>query len=275
MNENWVKIIDENGERYIDEFEGLMFLDAKVSYPSENENSIVINGVDGMLPGAINFAPFNLILRFGYDGIDVNDTNLFEHHFRSLFNRRKPYAIVTSQLPGIKYSVNSASVNPTVKDFCSLELEVTLRVYKGYSESVNTTGKNFNFESNWMLENGVPLDLIPKYHHRTRNFQIWNGSTDTVDPRMRHKLKILIKTTSTNGFEILNSTTGDKFKYNKSINYNSNFVIEGVYAYKDGLRVGIDTNRGIITLAPGLNNFQINGDIKQIDIIFEFPFIYR
>ena len=63
-------------------------LDAKASYPSENENNVSINGIDGVLPGAISFAPFNLVLRFGYDGIDAREIDLFEHHFRSIFHRR-------------------------------------------------------------------------------------------------------------------------------------------------------------------------------------------
>ncbi|WP_059776729.1 phage tail domain-containing protein [Staphylococcus haemolyticus] len=275
MSETWVKIIEDGIEYDIDEFAGLMFLDAKASYPSENENNVSINGIDGVLPGVISFTPFNLVLRFGYDGIDAREIDLFEHHFRSIFHRRKPYAIVTSQMPGIKYSISGASIQPTVKDFCSLELEVTLKVYKGYSESVNTTGKDFVFNSEWMLENGLPLNHKPKYHFKTRSFQVWNGSTDTVDPRMRHKLKILMQINAVGGFQLVNTTTEDKFKYNKTIEYRSKFMLNDVYAYKDNQRVGIDTNRGIITLAPGMNNFEILGDVKDVDIIFEFPFIYR
>nr|WP_277948660.1 hypothetical protein [Staphylococcus hominis] len=37
MSETWVKIIEDGIEYDIDEFAGLMFLDAKASYPSENE----------------------------------------------------------------------------------------------------------------------------------------------------------------------------------------------------------------------------------------------
>lgn len=35
MSETWVKIIEDGIEYDIDEFAGLMFLDAKASYPSE------------------------------------------------------------------------------------------------------------------------------------------------------------------------------------------------------------------------------------------------
>lgn len=53
MSETWVKIIEDGIEYDIDEFAGLMFLDAKASYPSENENNVSINGIDGVLPGRL------------------------------------------------------------------------------------------------------------------------------------------------------------------------------------------------------------------------------
>ncbi|AWE66160.1 hypothetical protein CSC47_1370 [Staphylococcus aureus] len=83
--QSFVKIIDGYKEEVITDFNQLIFLDARAESPNTNDNSVTINGVDGILPGAISFAPFSLVLRFGYDGIDVIDLNLFEHWFRSVF----------------------------------------------------------------------------------------------------------------------------------------------------------------------------------------------
>ncbi|WP_204195340.1 phage tail domain-containing protein [Staphylococcus sp. GFQ9D221P] len=273
--ESWVKIIDGNKEINITDFHNFMFLDARTESPNSNDSSITINGVDGILPGATSFAPFSLVLRFGFDGIDVKDLYLFEHQFRPVFNRRNPYYIITSQLPGVKYAINSANIAPTVKDGMSLEMEVTLNVYKGYSESVNWTNDEFLFESNWMFENGLPLNIDPVYKHTTNQFTIWNGSTDMIDPRFKHELKILLNLNADGGFELVNYTTGDSFRYNKSISKDIDFVLDGVYAYRDGNRVGIDTNRGVITLAEGKNELKIKGDVSDITSEFKFPFIYR
>ncbi|HDD3158327.1 TPA: phage tail family protein [Staphylococcus aureus] len=247
--QSFVKIIDGYKEEVITDFNQLIFLDARAESPNTNDNSVTINGVDGILPGAISFAPFSLVLRFGYDGIDVIDLNLFEHWFRSVFNRRHPYYVITSQMHGVKYAVNTANVTSNLKDGSSTEIEVSLNVYKGYSESVNWTDSEFLFDSNWMFENGIP--------------------------RFKHDLKILINLNASGGFELVNYTTGDIFKYNKSIDKNTDFVLDGVYAYRDINRVGIDTNRGIITLAPGKNEFKIKGDVSDIKTTFKFPFIYR
>lgn len=278
---SWIKIVNMQNQKediINPSNSGLIFLDSQKEYPVTNTQEISINGMDGVLPGINSYAPFNLILKFGYDGRDTTDVLLFEHRLRSIFNRRNPYYVITSQLPGIKYAVNSASIqtNLIANDSSALEIEVTLNCYKGFSESVNTTDDEFLFESNWMFDNGIPLDFTPKYQHETNQFTIWNGSTDTIDPRnIHHKLQILLNINATNGFELVNYTTGDVFKYNKSISSNIDFVLSGIHAYRDQNKVGIDTNRGVITLAPGKNEFKIKGDVTSQKVLFKFPFIYR
>ncbi|MDF4072440.1 phage tail family protein, partial [Staphylococcus aureus] len=61
--QSFVKIIDGYKEEVITDFNQLIFLDARVESPNTNDNSVTINGVDGILPGAISFAPFSLVLR--------------------------------------------------------------------------------------------------------------------------------------------------------------------------------------------------------------------
>ncbi|TXL38945.1 phage tail family protein [Staphylococcus aureus] len=207
--------------------------------------------------------------------IDVIDLNLFEHWFRSVFNRRHPYYVITSQMHGVKYAVNTANVTSNLKDGSSTEIEVSLNVYKGYSESVNWTDSEFLFDSNWMFE--MEFLLISHLNILIHQINLLFGTvlTDTINPRFKHDLKILINLNASGGFELVNYTTGDIFKYNKSIDKNTDFVLDGVYAYRDINRVGIDTNRGIITLAPGKNEFKIKGDVSDIKTTFKFPFIYR
>lgn len=279
-NNSWVKIIENNEmqNEIISENTGLIFLESKLENPIANSNDVTINGTDGTIPGGNTFEPVNLVLTFGYDGKDIEDIYLFEHKLRFLFNKRNPYYVITSKLPGIKYAVSSASVTSELleNDSEALKIEVTLKCYKGFSESVNTTDDEFFFDSNWMFENGVPLDFEPKYHHTSNQFTIWNGSTDTIDPRnIHHQLQIKMNIQATNGFELVNYTTGDIFRYNKSISPGVDFVLSGVHAYYDNNKVGIDTNRGVITLAPGKNILKIRGDVSTQNVVFKFPFIYR
>uniref|UniRef100_UPI0030F46480 phage tail domain-containing protein n=1 Tax=Staphylococcus aureus TaxID=1280 RepID=UPI0030F46480 len=118
-----------------------IFLDAKSTYPTSVEDSITIKGIDGELPSVASFSPFNLVVKFGLDGIDEKDINLMEQILRDLFYRRKPYYVVTSDNPGKKFLVNNPDMNPDYADFSATRFEMTFNVFKGYSESLFPTDR--------------------------------------------------------------------------------------------------------------------------------------
>lgn len=274
--EHWVNFINDNKTERITDIDNFKFLDAKEDDVIPKYDTVELNGADGILPGQINFEPFKLVLRFSYKAIDYKDYLLFKSKMRGVFFKKAPFYIVHSKMPGKKYAVISDNNSIDDKTDKFGEFEVSFVVYKGFSESVNTTDDEFFFESNWMFENGIPLDFEPKYHHTSSQFTIWNGSTDTIDPRnIHHQLQIKMNIKATDGFELVNYTTGDIFRYNKSISPDIDFVLSGVHAYYDNNKVGIDTNRGIITLAPGKNTLKIRGDVSSQNVVFKFPFIYR
>ncbi|MDK9851021.1 phage tail family protein [Staphylococcus equorum] len=274
--EHWVNFITDNKTERITDIDNFKFLDAKEDDVIPKYDTVELNGADGILPGQINFEPFKLVLRFSYKAIDYKDYLLFKSKMRGVFFKKAPFYIVHSKMPGKKYAVISDNNSIDDKTDKFGEFEVSFVVYKGFSESVNTTDDEFFFDSNWMFENGIPLDFEPKYHHTSSQFTIWNGSTDTIDPRnIHHQLQIKMNIKATDGFELVNYTTGDIFRYNKSISPGIDFVLSGVHAYYDNNKVGIDTNRGIITLAPGKNILKIRGDVSSQNVVFKFPFIYR
>jgi len=273
----WLKIIDENGTKDINEYiNNFIFLDAKASYPVSVEDSITMKGVDGELPGVASFAPFNLVVKFGFDGIDEIDINLMEQKLRSIFYKRTPYYIVTSDNPGIKYKVNNPDMNPDYADFSTTRFEMTFSVKDGYSESLKDTSQFSLSSGDWQFEAGVLSDDEIKYTHDTTAFKIYNGSSDTINPLLRHQFKLLVNIDAPKGFKINNKTTGDVFEYKKGIKKNQQLVINGVHPFINNKRVGIDTNWQWLTLAKGFNDIEITGEnIKEVKTQWIFPFIYR
>lgn len=271
-----ITLIDKNKKTVLTNIPGFVFLNSIEGDVQLVNNSIEINGNDGVLNIDNRFAPFSLELNCVCTREDVSDYKLFKTKLRSIIYKRRPYYIIHSDMPGKKYEVIPQDIE--IEDKFGKNGEITLKflVYKGFSESVNTTSKDFSFQSNWMFENGIPLDFNPVYYHESNQFTIWNGSTDTIDPRnIYHQLKIKLNINAEDGFELVNYTTGDIFKYHKSITEKETFVLNGIHAYKDNNKVGIDTNRGLITLAPGKNIIKVKGDVKSQKVLFEFPFIYR
>ncbi len=273
----WLKIINEDGSKDINEYiNDFIFLESKTSYPVVVEDNVTIKGVDGELPGAVSFAPFNLIVKFGLDGLDDVDINLMELKLRSIFFKRKPYYIVTSDNPGIKFKVNNPDVNPDYADFSMARFEMTFSVKDGYAESLKDTSQFSLSSGDWQFEAVARADDSIKYTHTSDYFDIYNGSSDTIDPLLRHKLQIQIKADAPQGITIRNLTTEDKFVYKKPLTPSKTLTIQGVHPLLDGNRVGIDTNWQWITLAPGYNTIKIEDDsIKSVETKWSFNFIYR
>ena len=275
--DRWLKIIDDNGMTNVNDYiSNFIFLEAKSSYPTSIEDSITIKGVDGELPSVASFSPFSLVVKFGLDGMDEKDINLMEQMLRNLFYRRKPYYVVTSDNPGKKFLVNNPDMNPDYADFSATRFDMTFTVKKGYSESLKETDQFSLSSGDWQFEGGMLADDNIKYKHNTTNFKIYNGSSDVINPLLRHKFKLLINVDAPNGFKIKNKTTGDVFEYKKSIKSNQRLTISGVHPFVNDKRVGIDTNWQWLTLDKGFNNIEITGEnIGNVQTQWVFPFIYR
>ena len=275
----WVKMFDDNSTTVLTDMKGLTFLDAREDGVEIRVNSIESQGTDGVMLGPSSFGPFKLISRFFYRGSDITDYKLIKQKLRGMLFKRTPFYIVHSDMPGKKYAVYCEENAITDIGHKYGEFEITFVVYKGYSESLYETDQYNLMSSKWQFESGVIPDNTVSYHHNRGNFQILNGSNDTINPRMRHKLKIYIRCDTKKGFRLINRTTGDVFEYKSNLSKNDRLLIDGAYTWllrnTENKRCGRLTNHGIITLAPGYNKFEIWGDVSNVDIKFVFPFIYR
>lgn len=271
-----VKLITNDKTINLTDFENFMYLDYVENDVQINTNTTEISGVDGVLTGASNFAPFELELNFVFSGLDIKDYHLFKSKLRSLIYQREPYYVWHSDMPGKKYAVLPSATE--IEDLYSRNGKITLKftVFKGYSESLKETDQFGLFSEYWQFETGLLADGDIKYQHNTKKFKIYNGSSDTINPLLRHKFKLIINIDAPKGFKITNKTTGDVFEYKKAIKSNQTLTINGVHPFINNKRVGIETNWQWLTLAEGFNNIEISGsDIGDVKTQWVFPFIYR
>lgn len=277
--EKWVKILENNNDTLLTDIEGFKFLEAEEDDVEVVTNTQETKGTDGEMVGPSNFGPFNLKLRFSYKAVDIKDYKLFKTKIRNLIYKRKPYYVIHSDQPGKKYAVmcEGNAIEDLTNQFGTFE--ITFNVYKGYSESLYDTD-NYNLSDGlWQFESGVLPNSNTSYEHTRQHFEILNGSSDTINPRLRHKLKIYMRLDAPNGFKLVNTTTGDIFEYKEAIDSNDRLLIDGAYPWLlhdlQDKRCGRNTNHGVITLAPGINKFEIWGNISNTSTKFTFPFIYR
>ncbi|MBA1352703.1 phage tail family protein [Staphylococcus cohnii] len=271
-----VRLFNDNFDIKLTDTPYLRFLDHIEEDVEVNANTTEINGTDGVLMGPTTFGPFNLVLNFSFRGLDTKDLTLQKQKLRNILFQRGPYYIWHSDAPGKKYLVYCDSNENEDLTHSFATFKVTFVVFKGYSESLKDTSQFSLSSGDWQFEAGVLSDNEIKYKHTTTSFKIYNGSTDTINPLLRHKLKVLINLNAPKGFKIKNTTTGDVFEYKKAIKSNQRFTLDGVHPFINNKRVGIDTNWQWLTLDEGFNDIEIIGEnISNVQTQWVFPFIYR
>jgi hypothetical protein len=141
-----------------------------------------------------------------------------------------------------------------------------------YAESIGTTLDPFTFDAElWQIGQGLEADNL-KYVHNTTSFKIFNAGDITVDPRI-YPLKITYTGASTN-LTITNQTTGDIWQYTGTSQAGDMITLDGIRSIKNGLSIFRDTNRKLITIVPGWNDFTITGASGSFTISFDFRFYY-
>lgn len=271
-----VRIFNDNFDIKLTDTPNLLFLDHIEEDVEVNANTIEINGIDGVLMGPTTFGPFNLVLNFSFKGLDTRDLRLYKQKLRNILYKREPYYVWHSDAPGKKYAVycDSSENEDLTNSFATFK--ITFIVFKGYSESLKDTSEFSLSSGDWQFETGILDNDEIKYTHDTTGFQIYNGSSDTINPLFRHQFKLLINIDAPKGFKITNKTTGDVFEYKKGIKKSRQLVINGVHPFINKKRVGIETNWQWLTLAKGFNDIEITGEgIEEVKTQWIFPFIYR
>lgn len=271
-----VRLFNDNFDIKLTDTPNLLFLDHIEEDVEVNANTTEINGTDGVLMGPTTFGPFNLVLNFSFKGLDTKDLKLYKQKLRNILYQREPYYVWHSDAPGKKYAVYCDSNDNDNLTSSFATFKVTFIVFKGYSESLKDTSQFSLSSGDWQFEAGVLSDDEIKYTHETTAFKIYNGSSDTINPLVRHQFKLLVNIDAPKGFKINNKTTKDLFEYKKSINKNQQLVINGVHPFINNKRVGIDTNWQWLTLDEGFNDIEITGEnISNVTTQWIFPFIYR
>lgn len=276
-NDKWVKLITENGIINLQDRGGFSFVGFEKHEVNGESEIKEFNSIDGGMPTTTRFAAFELTLNFRYIGKDKTDLQLFCFELEQTIQKRTPYYVIHSDMPGLKFEVlPTPKVDSKPFGYKYSNIAITFTVFKGYAESLKTTDEYSTISDTWQIGNNLIFDSDISFNHSKRKFQIYNGSSDIIDPVHRHKLLITMNLNAPNGFTLKNKTTGDTFTYNKELKNTDSLVLNGVYPYKNKKHCGIDTNLEYITLEKGYNDFEVLGDGLEIkEIKFTFNFIYR
>ncbi|HAZ0563235.1 TPA: phage tail family protein [Enterococcus faecium] len=254
----------------------LRLIDINIGMPVAKNEFVEFSGTNGKRLSNSSFDAFPITLSFDIRSREQSmfDLVLQKTELRELFTREPEFYLIYSKEPGKKYRVVYDSIDDERKGAIYTRYTVNLGAIRGYSESIATTLTDFNLEEEWQFSQGLVAEDY-KYTHQTSHFIIYNAGSFEIDPR-EHYLRIALEGESEGNLTIFNKTTGDRFIYYPSLSTNlgQTLVLDGVYPKLNSVSCGIDTNHGLITLAEGVNEIEIQ-NITRVKSSWDFRFLYK
>lgn len=203
---------------------------------------------------------------------DIYDIALLRNEIFQLFQSKEAFYLIDKREMGKRWLVR---VDPyTISTLRYARSEVTLQFTASFpfAESIGTTLTPLEIDLGlWQIGQGLTFE-DPKYVHSTSTFRIYNAGNVPLNPR-RMPLLITFKGASTN-LKIKNKTTGDEWSYIGTTSTNDTIRLDQVRFTKNSLSIVRDTNKKLITLNPGFNDFEITGATGAFSISFDFRFYY-
>ncbi|WP_332606875.1 phage tail family protein [Bacillus spizizenii] len=263
-----------NGVRYDLNSLGITLREFSPQSPSPVHSSVSIEGMHGEADVGTVYGPRIINCSFYVKARDSADFPLLRDEVFALFDSRQSFYITEQYNPEKRWLVKSnGDYSIDQKELYGF-FDIDFISYFPFSESVGTTLNPFTTDAGvWQVGQGLQTDEY-KYVHTTRKFSVYNAGIE-IDPRqlMPTPLNITYKGSSKN-LVITNETTGDTFKYYGTSSSSDSILLSGVQVKKNSASVFGQTNRKLVRLAPGWNQFSLSGIGEGFKISFDFRFYY-
>ncbi|GLY09602.1 phage tail family protein [Pseudobacillus badius] len=253
---------------------GLRCLKYTVPPPSINHVTESLDGFDGERYLESFYTERTIPVELALRGKSLKDMKKLKAKFNQLFARNEEFFVIFKEEPYRRYRVLLSNVPEW--EAASIRLASTKVEFKMpgiYVESPGTTLNQPDNDYYYPIGEGKvdEGDPVIEYTFSQSSFSVFNDSDVPVDPR-NMELVIEFKGASTN-LSIKNLTTGDEWKHTGSTAASDVIRLEGVRSLKNGQSIFKNTNKKLITLAPGWNEFEITG-ATDFTISFDFRFYY-
>lgn len=271
-----INITRREGQKKLSDI-GVRAKDFVVSSISIETSTDAAEGRDGLIVGDVRFAERSIVVPFYFLSEDllnfatVRDkifhlfTSKEELYIQEIRNREiDGYKFVNTTEPaakknednqvvsGKRYSVRLVNVIEIPQDGLMGEGELVFSTFETpYAESVNVITRKYDKDHFRFINEGhIPIDM------RTQD--------DTE----------ITFTGASSGLEIQNLTTGDTWRYDLTTATEDVITLKGVRSLKNGQSVFADTNKKMINLAVGNNEFSISGASGEFELTISTRFYF-
>lgn len=251
---------------------GIKLLTHSISSPSVRVVTEEIDGRDGYIEIDTTYDGRKIRASFFMHAVDRHDFPLLRNEvFRIFATKELFYFHEPNQKRRWLVRANNFEIEKFPPIYGRFEVEFTAP--NPYAESIGTTLDPFTFDVElWQIGQGLIEADDLKYVHNTPSFRIYNAGDIDIDPRVL-PLKIEFTGASAN-LTITNATTGDTWQYTGTTQAGDTITLDGVRSLKNGTSIFGSTNRKLITIVPGWNDFTITGATGAFTITFDFRFYY-
>jgi hypothetical protein len=261
-----------NGALYNLSDYGIKALDFQIDAPSPRVYSEIVEGRDGAIDLGAVYDLRQLRGSFFMSAADSVDFALLRNEIFRIFAGAEAFYLIDSREPGKRWKVrsNGFSVEQLTATKGRFDVDFTAQI--PYAESVGTTLNPMTFDAEtWQIGQGLVAEDTA-YQFTSSSFRVYNAGDIAVDPRM-FPLVITFTGASTN-LKITNATTGDVWQYTGTTTASDILKLDGKRSTKNGLSVFRNTNRGVIKIAQGWNDFMITGATGAFTVSYDFRFYY-
>lgn len=264
-----------NGETInLDEL-GIRTKDFIIGSPAPEHNTDKVLDLPGVVDLGSTLGSRIITCVFKFHSIDYIDFGFIRDEIFRLFKGVEPFYLIEKRNPGKRWLVKTADAYSIPQTFVYGDFEVGFNAFSGMAESLGKSLDPQTFDAElWQIGQGLLLEDI-EYDFSADTFEVYNAGDETVDPR-NHNMEIMIavKAAAASFIEIINKTTDETYRYEGKLTKNDTLRLDGIRSTKNSLSVFRDTNRKLITLAPGFNEFQVKGTSSIESIAFDFRYYY-
>jgi phage-related protein len=241
---------------------GVTTLDFQIDAPTPKVFAEEIEGRDGFVDLGATYEGRSMRASFFVRIEDGAEFALRRNEIFRMFASKEAYYVTDSREPGKRWLVrsNGFAIDQLVANKGRFSVDFTSPC--AYAESTQTTAE--------LILAQISGAKVQRYTHTTAAFDILNDGDAMVNPR-ENSLVINFVGASTN-LTIKNATTGDEWQYTGTTTASDSVILDGIRATNNGLSIFRNTNRKLITLAPGWNEFEIIGATGAFEITFDFRF---
>ncbi len=253
---------------------GLTCLEFQKQSVSHNHFTETIDQRDGVIHTGTSFGARELQATFIQRAETRLSRQLLIDEFYVLMATKEPIYIIDSRQPSKRWEVLVNSVyEPQYLGSKYSKFEVSFLSPSPYCQSVGTTLDDFTFASDlWQVGMSLPSNQTLKYKHDSNRFQIYNAGVP-IDPR-KLPLRITYTGETIGDLNIKNLTTNQTFTlYDRNLSADV-VLLDGIHHYKNNVNVFSLTNHKFISLATGINEFEVTGTNSAFEIVFDFRFYY-